>query len=261
MRCPPFLQVGNRHPHQMAVAVRRVHPHIVPLGLHPAHLVAGDEPGAPGGLDGDHAGQIVILRWIGLVGRVPERASEGGPQPGPRHWLQQVVARPDFEGANCVLLIGRDEDDGRRRGELAQHASQLDAIERWHPDVEEDYVVVAFLKVAQRVGGILRGIYLRDRERRAQKVAQLIEGRHLIVDDQDGRAKARPEAAVRPGGQRRCRLACRTSLGHAQLTAGQNLGRRIVTLVPAPTPVSMVSPWSLPKIARSRSSTLRSPTD
>ena len=34
-----------------------------------------------------------------------------------------------------------------------------------------------------------------------------------------------------------------------------------MTFVPAPTPVSIVSPWSLPKVARSRSSTLRSPTD
>ncbi len=45
------------------------------------------------------------------------------------------------------------------------------------------------------------------------------------------------------------------------LTAALYLGTRIVIFVPAPTPVSIVRPWPVPNVARSRSSTLRSPTD
>src|SRR5271165_2971817 len=236
---PPLRQVRNRHAHQVSAAVDCVQPHVVALGFCPAHLLAGDKPGAPGYLDGNRGGRVVVRRFP-LIRRVPESAPEGSAQACTRYRFEQVVACSDVEGANGVFLKGSDENDSRGRGEPAQDVAQLDAVECGHPDIEENDVVRTLLKVAERVAGILCRVHRSDRECGAEQVAQLVPGRRLVIDDERG------------GG------ACP---GHCPLTAGQNLGRRIVTFVPAPTPVSMVSPWSLPKVARSLSSTLRSPTE
>jgi hypothetical protein len=147
---PTFLQVRNRHAQQVSAAVGCVQPHVIPLGFYPAHLLTRDKPRAPGCLNRDR-GERVVVRRIRVIGRASERPPEGGAQPRARYRLEQVVARSDLEGANRVFLEGRNEDDSRGRGEPAQDIAQLDAVERGHPDIEENDVIRTLLKVAERV--------------------------------------------------------------------------------------------------------------
>jgi hypothetical protein len=147
---PTFLQVRNRHADQVGAAVGCVQPHIIPLGFHPAHLLTGDNSRSPGCLNTDR-GEWVRVRRILVIRRAPEGTPEGGAQTCARYRLEQVVARSDLEGANRVLLEGRNEDDSRGCGEPAENIAQLDAVERGHPDIKENDIVKTLLKVAECV--------------------------------------------------------------------------------------------------------------
>src|SRR4029077_3494513 len=123
---PALLQMRNRDAHQVSATVGGVQPHIIPFGFHPAHLLTGDKPRAPRNLNRDRGGRVVVRR-IWVVRRTPECTPEGSTQTCAGYRFEQVVACSDLEGSNRVLLEGRNENDGGRRGELAQHVAQLDA--------------------------------------------------------------------------------------------------------------------------------------
>jgi len=155
--------VGNRHPHQVSASVGCAQPHIIPLGFYPAYLLTGDKSRAPGHLDRDR-GEWVVVRRVRVIRRAPECTPECSTQTSARHRFKQVVARSYLKGTNRVFLKGRNENDSGGCGEPTQHIAQLDAVERGHPDIKENDIVRTLLKVAERVAGILRRIYRRDRE-------------------------------------------------------------------------------------------------
>jgi hypothetical protein len=147
---PTFLQVGNRHAQEMGATVGCVQPHVIPLGLYPAHLITGDKSRASGCLDRDR-GERVVVRRIRMIRRASERTPKGGAQACARYRFEQIVARSDLEGANRVLLEGGDENDSRGSGEPAQDITEFDSVERRHPDINEDDIIRTFLKEAECV--------------------------------------------------------------------------------------------------------------
>ena len=147
---PTFLQMRNGHAQQVGAAVRCVQPHVIPLGFYPAHLLTRDKPRASRCLNRDRGERVNVLR-IRVIRRAPERTPEGGAQACARYRFEQVVARSELEGTNRVFLKGRNEDDSRGRGEPAEDIAQLDAVERGHPDIKEDDIIRALLKVAECV--------------------------------------------------------------------------------------------------------------
>ena len=120
-----------------------------------------------------------------------------------------------------MLLVRRDEHDRRRFLEAAEHLGELQAAESGHLDVEEDRVDIALAEDPQALRRGDRGDDLADPFVGGEQVAELVERRLLVVDQQ--------HAEPRPWG------------GHT-LTPGANFGTRTITLVPAPGAVSTTRP-------------------
>ncbi len=124
-----------------------------------------------------------------LSARVAERAAK----PVVAERLQEVVDRVDLEGAQRVLVVGRDEDDHRHLVH-AHRLDHLEAIELGHLQVEEDQVR------ADAPHGVHRGAAVRalahqlDVALVAQQGDQPLAGQRLVVDDQ--RANRRGGHAV-----------------------------------------------------------------
>ena len=106
------------------------------------------------------------------------------------HRLEHVVDGVELEGVDGVLVVGGDEDRGRRGLEAGEDLGELDAGEPGHLDVEEDRVDLQLLQQPQRLGGGVGGVHLGDPVVLLEQEGQLVEGRALVVDDQH------PQAAV-----------------------------------------------------------------
>jgi hypothetical protein len=102
--------------------------------------------------------------------------------------LEQVVDRPRLVGrrhAPSIPVLGRDEEDGHHRAELAclDEPGRLEAVRARHLHVEQDEGELLFLDPLQR---------LRRRHRAhgadGQRLEQRLEGEKVlgpVIDDQD----------------------------------------------------------------------------
>ena len=107
-----------------------------------------------------------------------------------------------------------------------QHLGQLEPGQPGHLDVEEDRVDVEVLQDPQRLGRRVAGEHLADPGVAFEQERELVEGRALVVDDEDPQQSG---SVV-------------TGRAHWACTPGANLGTRTTTLVPAPGAVSTTRP-------------------
>ncbi len=163
--------------------------------------------------------------------------------------FQQVATRPRLKCRNGVRVVGGDENDHRRIGEPPQQAREFEPVESGHQDVEEDPVIAIGLQPSYRFGGIRGDVDGCHRRLPVQQELQISTRRRFVIDDQDPQA-----ARGRLGWVTRCRC------GHEARTPARYFGIRTMILVPAPSAVSTVIPWSAPNTCRNRSSTLTRPT-
>ena len=63
-----------------------------------------------------------------------------------RDRLEEVARAAHVEGGQRMLLVGRDEDDGRWMRELRHDAGQFEAVHPRHGDIEEDDVEVLVVR-------------------------------------------------------------------------------------------------------------------
>ena len=148
-----------------------------------AALLAG-EMGAPAAAHGlaDTVEQLRLERR--LSGRLVQR----GEQALGADRFQQVIDGVEIEGLHCVVVVGRGEHDGRRPGQGAEVAGQLDAVHARHADVGEHDVDRL---LAQEIeGGEAVHRFADDCARQlagqiAEQFAQAGARQRLVVDDED----------------------------------------------------------------------------
>ena len=95
--------------------------------------------------------------------------------------LEQVIESVDFEGADGVLVVGRDKDDGRRVFQCLNHAK---AIQPWHLDVQQYQVwQLGFdhLHGLDAIPGLADDLYLFEVD---QVALEPLPRRGLVVHDQ-----------------------------------------------------------------------------
>src|SRR5699024_1408894 len=105
---------------------------------------------------------------------------------------------------------------------------------------QHDHIDVPAVQLAQGGRAVVGGAHVGHMGVPAQQEGELVQSRGLVIDGED--REHVPQGS------------------HATYTSGWNLGTRRLTFDPAPTAVSTTSPYSSPKVVRSRSSTFASPT-
>ena len=98
-------------------------------------------------------------------------------------WLEEIVERSGFEGAQGVLVVGGDEDDGGR-DIVAEQFEHVEAVALGHLNVEEEQVgfgAANLCRAPLRRSRIRRRFRSPDRSRRDGEVAAR---ERLVVDDE-----------------------------------------------------------------------------
>src|SRR5262249_28972626 len=94
----------------------------------------------------------------------------------------------NFKGLNCVLIVGRGEDDlGQGDLLIQQFFDHAKAVEARHLHVEKEEVRREFL---DEVDGLKPVVALRDHVDildRLEQIAQLVAGELLIIDNDGGK--------------------------------------------------------------------------
>ncbi len=218
---PPCLEFGQGDPHEVArTVVLGVQARVVTLRLHPANVAASDEP--HGRTDRHRQHLVLPARGGVLLDHPVHRAA----QPLPPDRLEEVVGRTQLERLDRAGLVGGDEDDRRWLREGEERAGELGAAEARHVDVEECDPHRTGGELPQGVGAVARREDLADARVGTQQVHELIEGRLLVIGDEDV-DHAAPQSSS--GSWRGC-----------------DFGTRMRTRVPAPALVSTTSPPPLP---------------
>ena len=101
-----------------------------------------------------------------------------------RDGLQQVVDRVHLESLDGVLIVGGDEDDGRRCGAADQRTRHLETGSSRHLHVEQNQIRAERLDQFQGLGPVTRLTRHIDAVELLQLEAELVPGRLFVVDYQ-----------------------------------------------------------------------------
>ncbi len=96
--------------------------------------------------------------------------------------LEQVVDGRDFVALKRVFRVGGSEDDGRN---IAQCASQFDAVEIGHVDIEQQDVYLLLIDNREGLGRVLCGAKEIEIWEFGDVALQELAGKELVIDDQD----------------------------------------------------------------------------
>src|SRR5262249_24092756 len=139
--------------------------HVVACGFDPIDVRGAHEFDAARVLDRDLAGipapPVQLLEQFAhaaleITVLAPDertRLFERLAEPRTVEWLEQIIERVYFERPQGVVIVRRDEDQLRpaRRVERFEH---LEAVERWHLNVEEEQVGPLALDLKQRFAAV-----------------------------------------------------------------------------------------------------------
>jgi hypothetical protein len=112
-----------------------------------------------------------------LFGAV-ERAMEAGIVEG----FQEIVEGSCFEGAQGILIVGGNENDGWRKI-AAEEFEKVEAVALGHLDVEENQVRLGFADLRQGLGSRATLACDFDFRIEPQKYPEVAAGQRFIVDD------------------------------------------------------------------------------
>ena len=97
--------------------------------------------------------------------------------------LDEVVDGVDFEGAECVLVVGGGEDDEGLHGEARE---QIESVDAGHLNVEEEHVDGrggCVVEIGEGTGGIGGGGNDFQIVEAREEARQALDGERLIVDE------------------------------------------------------------------------------
>ena len=104
--------------------------------------------------------------------------------PGPADRLAQIIECVELKASTAAFSYAYEHDLGWL-GEAPQNASELEAVEVGHPDVEEDRIVGLSRGQDERIVAVAGALDLLDDWRAAQQPRQIVELGALVVDGQD----------------------------------------------------------------------------
>lgn len=181
---------------------------VVPRGLRPVDFLDRDINDPFSDADADPArarGQQVAQRRLaagaGLRAELGAHALQRLAQPGARGRLQEVIERAGVKGAQGMLVVGRDENDGRQllRPQGVEH---VEPVHPRHLDVQEYQVRLVFADGGHRrraVPAFAGYLYIRlGREQRAETLAPERLVIHQECADLHAVRKGRTTSTVQP---------------------------------------------------------------